>query len=326
MKAVLKFLALTLAIVFVLLPSTGLADLGGFSGDSSYGGGSSDWGSSSSSDWGSSSNDWDSSSDWNNDSDNNSSSNSNGVYFSGSNTTDNNDTSDDGGGLGFWLILMAVGAIIFFVLKAGKGKNGGVAPGAVPTSQALLKPISELIAQDPEFSEAALCDKLSNLYVQMQNACQNRNLDPMRATFTDALYAQFDRQLDALIQAHQTNRIERISVLGTRIMGYMQDDVNDIIIARLQTRIVDYVVDDITGNVVRGSNTTELFMDYEWTLIRTKGKQTVQQNGATQIHCNACGAPVDINHSAKCEYCGSIVTSSDYDWVISAIKGISQHS
>ena len=44
----------------------------------------------------------------------------------------------------------------------------------------------------------------------------------------------------------------------------------------------------------------------------------------TDLHCPNCGAPLDVNHSAKCEYCGQVITVDDYDWVISQIKGISQ--
>ena len=51
------------------------------------------------------------------------------------------------------------------------------------------------------------------------------------------------------------------------------------------------------------------------------GEQT-----ATGTTCPNCGAPLDLNHTAKCEYCGAIITAAEYDWVISAIKGISQRT
>ena len=42
--------------------------------------------------------------------------------------------------------------------------------------------------------------------------------------------------------------------------------------------------------------------------------------------CPYCGAHVDINHSAVCEYCNSVLTTDSFDWAVSNIKGIAQRS
>ena len=115
-------------------------------------------------------------------------------------------------------------------------------------------------------------------------------------------------------------------MLGVELLGWKQEDGNDIMIAKLQTRIVDYVVDDATGNVIRGSNTAEKFMTYEWNLIRTSGRQTSKISGENASNCPNCGAPINLNKSAKCEYCGSIIETDDFDWVLSGIKALSQRT
>jgi len=40
--------------------------------------------------------------------------------------------------------------------------------------------------------------------------------------------------------------------------------------------------------------------------------------------CPKCGAPLDINQTARCPYCGSVVTINNEDWALNNIKGISQ--
>ena len=66
-------------------------------------------------------------------------------------------------------------------------------------------------------------------------------------------------------------------------------------------------------------------MTYEYILIRSSGYVTnVQNRPAGTINCPNCASPLNINYSAQCPYCGSIVTTKDYDWAISSIKGISQ--
>lgn len=231
------------------------------------------------------------------------------------------------------IVLLLIFAIIYIVRKNQKKGNGGgttvqkpVSPGGQRTDRSTLRPIHTYYEVDPQFDDNAFKEKLSNLYVQFQNAWQDKNMESLRPYLTDAMYAQFDRQLDAYRRNHQTNYIERIAVLSVELAGWKQESGKDTVIAELRTRIVDYVMDDNTGTIIRGSNTQEKFMTYEWTLVRTSGQVTGQSSGMTGQSCPYCGAHIDINHTAVCEYCGSVLTTDTFDWVVSNIKGISQRT
>ena len=210
--------------------------------------------------------------------------------------------------------------------SSGTVQHQPVAPGAAATDPSTLRPMSDYLTLDPTFSEAEMQEKLRNLYVQFQEAWHNKDLTPLRPYLSDAYYAQSDRQLDSYRRNNQTSYIERISVLGTELKGFKQESGNDVIIARLQTRITNYVLDDRTGELVRGSKTAEKFMDYEWELIRTSGRTTAGSTGTVVQNCPNCGAVININRTAQCEFCGSIVTVDSFDWVVNGIKGISQRT
>nr|MBQ4318369.1 Tim44 domain-containing protein [Clostridia bacterium] len=304
MKKRFKLLTILLTAVVLLcslcIPS--MADLGGFSGSSDYGG-----------DYGGGGYDYD--------------------YDYGS--------GFDGGDLFFLLhfvddpkiaVIIIIAAIVITIIKSkNKGARTHVrpsrpVPGAQQTSQSNLRPMSEYKSLDPNFSEAEFVDKLSNMYVRFQNCWQSKDMDPLRADMTDALYNQMSRQLQQLINARQTNMVENIAVLGVELRGFMQDDTNDTIIASIRSRINDYYIDDNTCEVVRGDPHVERFMTYEWAMIRSKGKTTQAAGEQTTRNCPNCGAALDVNHSAECPYCGSIITSGDHGWVLSSIKGISQQS
>lgn len=303
LKRILQTALLTLLVVGLLVyaPQISRADLGGFSGDSDFGG---DWGGS---DWGDS--DW-GDSDWGS------------GYDSGYDYD-----SDDSGG--YIPIIVAVVVVVLAILKnrkRGGGGGGSVNPGGMRTPESQLRPISELVALDPNFDEAAFVEKMSNLYVQMQNCCTAKNMEPLRPYFTDALYAQFDRQLEAMRQARRTNYVERIAVLGIALRGFMQRNGEDHIIAEVRTRIVDYTLDDATGSLVSGDMNREKFMVYEWDISRASGMQTQDADDMSRVNCPGCGAPLSINTTAECPYCGSIVTLDKHDWAINAIRGISQRT
>ena len=294
------FIAVLLLSLFVV---PALADAGNFSGDSSYGG---SYSGSYSGDYGGSY------------------SGSSGYYYSSS------DDSSEDAFIGFGIILVVLGAGVLILLFASKtGSTGMTGTGFTNYSQ--LMPISEIKNSDPNFSEAAMKEKIANLYVRMQNAWQAKEFEGMRPFMTDALYSQFKLQLDELIRFECTNYVERIAVLDVELKGWRSDETVDAIVAIVNTRIVDYTTNDKTGMLVSGSKTIEKFMTYEWTLTRSKGMTTPVFNGegsenTATIHCPSCGAPVEINQSAKCPYCDSVISAADYDWVISAVKGIAQRN
>lgn len=286
------FAVLCVCMLAVTLSSK--ADFGSYSGDSDYGG--SDY---SSSDY--------SSSD-----------------YSGYSSYDGDDSDFS---LGTTVFTLAI--IIAIVLIGGlrKGKNSGQPPVRHTVEKpANLKPISEYTAIDEGFSEAELKEKLSNLYVRMQQCWQNKNIEELRPFFTDSFYSQMEMQLKGIIDAKQTNHIERIAVLSVELEGFTQSETEDKIYAEIKTRIIDYTLDDKTGNVVSGSKTAEKFMTYEWELTRPTGKKTVRSEETKAVNCPNCGAPVEINKTARCPYCGSIITTENDEFVINTIKGVSQRT
>ena len=259
------FAVLCVCMLAVTLSSK--ADFGSYSGNSDYGGGGSDYSSSSS--------DYDSS----------------GLsidYFSG------DDESDGGGSLGTTVFVIVIIVVIIAISGAKKGKNSGSAPVRHTVSRpANLKPISEYTAIDEGFSEADMKEKLSNLYVRMQQCWQNKNIEELRPFFTDSFYSQMEMQLKGIIDAKQTNHIERIAVLSVELEGFTQSETEDKIYAEIKTRIIDYTLDDKTGNVVSGSKTAEKFMTYEWELTRPTGKKTVRSEETKAVNCPNCGARMD---------------------------------
>ncbi|MBQ6053176.1 MAG: TIM44-like domain-containing protein [Clostridia bacterium] len=298
MKKNFKLLTvLLIAVAFLITLSLPFsADLGDYSGSSDYG----DWGSSS---------DYSSSYDYDSD--------YSVIPFI------------SGGGGDFGIVILIVVAVIIYIMiknKKSGGSTGPVAPGATGVDRSTLKPMSALKEADPMFSDANFKEKLSNLYVQMQNCCTAKDIEPLRPYLTDNLYNQFNRQIEMLKQTNRTNRIDRIAVLDVELLGYTSDSVNTTVYAQLKTRITDYIIDDKTGAVVSGSNTAEKFMVYEWALIRSEGKKTDASVESKVVNCPNCGAPVNLNHTARCEYCGTVIASSDFDWTLTSVKGISQRT
>ena len=252
-----------------------------------------------------------------------------GDYSGDSDFGDSSDwsSSESSGGIS----TIVVGAIIVFIAivstsrtKKKKGASGGTSWSAAANRK--LKPMAEYEQLDENFDKAELTSKLSNLYVQMQDCWQKKDISPIRPYCTDAFFTQMDNQIQRKKQQGQTNYIERIAVLSVELRGWCQEGGNDVLVARLNTRIVDYTLDDKTGKLISGSRDKEKFMVYEWDLVRTTGTKTEKDKPMQTVNCPNCGAPVEINASAKCPYCGSVITLEEHDFALNAIRAISQQT
>ncbi len=323
-------LLLTVALAALLLiPAVGLADAGSFAGDSDWG---SDWDSGWDSDWDSSS-DWgdDWSSSWDDDDDDY-------YYSSGSDYTSGSSSGGFFSGMGLAVLVLVIVLMMSINSRKKTAGNTGKKNTAANTARrpvrvnvgaqrtAMPMTIAQLKEMDPNFSEEAMKETIANLYIRMQNCWSTKQWEEMRASMTDSLFNQMGSQLQGLIRSRQTNYVERIAVLGVELTGFGQDENKDMLAAIVQARIVDYTLRDDTGELVSGSRTSEKFMTYEWMMVRSKGASTDTIEGQEAKNCPNCGAPLDLNHTAKCAYCGTIITAEEHDWVLSAIKGISQHT
>lgn len=301
MKWTAKILVFVLCLLLMMLPAFAGADFGDFSGDSDYGGS------------------WDSGSDW-------SSSSWDSDYSSGSYYDDDSDVS--GIDIGISLAVMAAIVVLSLIIdvseKRKKKKQQNKPQGAQRTPDSRLQPLGDLAVTDPSFDANAMQEKISNLYVQMQNCWTDKNIESLRPYFTDAFFTQMERQLNGLKSRGLTNHVDRIAVLGVNLRGFYKQGGDEHLIVELRTRIVDYTVQDSDKKLVSGDRNREKFMTYEWDMCRAEGSVTTREGAMQSVSCPGCGAPLSINTTAKCPYCGRVVTLDEHDWALCAIKGISQ--
>lgn len=232
------------------------------------------------------------------------------------------------------LDVVTVLVILFFVIKFcgdrglfSKRRTRQTDAPVAPVSTKPLLPMSDYLKLDSDFSATGVQEHMANLYVQMQNCWHNKNIEPVRPWLTDAFYNQMEGLLAPMRSKRETDYIERIAVLEASLKGYYQAGGMDFLVAAIRTRITVYTLDDRTGRVVSGSRNREKFMEYEWELTRRSGERTDRARGGVKaVYCPHCGAPLDVNASARCSYCGGTVIASSKNWAVCRIRGISQRT
>ena len=82
----------------------------------------------------------------------------------------------------------------------------------------------------------------------------------------------------------------------------------------------DYVTDE-TGKVLESDPNKDWYMEYTMTFNRKVGVKTqAGLSNKSTTNCPNCGAPTTVTSSGKCDYCKSVITTGEHDWVLSDIR------
>lgn len=184
--------------------------------------------------------------------------------------------------------------------------------------------LSALKANDPDFSEDSFMSWVNNVFLQLQEAWQDKDWKKVRPFESDELFNTHNKQLQEYIDNGTTNVIDEVGILRTAISGYRESGDKEVLEVYLKCRLKDYIIRDDNQQVIEGDPNDEITMEYLLTLARKKGVKTKESEHTSVTRCPNCGASISINASGECEYCDSIVSNGDFDWVLTKYEVISQ--
>lgn len=183
--------------------------------------------------------------------------------------------------------------------------------------------ITEFIKQsDIDFNTEKFIAWSKNIFITLQTAWSERDWEKIRTIEKEELFEQHNAQLQEYIRLGRINCIERINVNQAFLHKYVRDENFEHLTVCMKVRMVDYIIDEKSGKLLKGSKDKDVYMTYLLTFTRRKGIKTTLINGVISNSCPHCGAPVDSASAGRCEYCGSIVHSGEYNWVLSDMQAV----
>ncbi|MEQ8173617.1 MAG: Tim44-like domain-containing protein [Syntrophomonadaceae bacterium] len=231
-------------------------------------------------------------------------------------------------------IIIVIVIILYFVMRK---KGGGIDEGyyeepyqesyqeaATRDTSYLRSAMADLRSRDPNFSEDMFMSRVNNMFIQLQEAWQAKDWKKVRPFESDELFNTHARQLQEFIDSKTTNVVDEIAVLRTEISDYHDNGATETLDVYMRVRLKDYIINDETGKVIEGDPKQEITMEYELAMSRRKGVVTRLAESTTVTTCPNCGANVSINASGECEYCNSVVSNGDFDWVLTRLDVLSQ--
>ena len=270
-----------------------------------------------------------------------SSSSSGYSYSSGPSYHVSSSSGGGGGSIGGLIVAVIVIGIVVFVVGRSKGKINNIKDmtdinkvkdvlndlgndTSSSTVNTNTKGIAEEVRQsDPEFSEEKFLSWSKDVFVKLQAAWTARDWKIIRPFESNELFEQHNAQLQEYINNNRINVIERLAVKSADLMSHRFDGDKEIIEVYLKAVMKDYIIDATTKEVVEGNKTTDWHMKYKLTFARKNGVKThAGTSNKSTTNCPNCGAPTEITSAGQCEYCGSVITTGEHDWVLTGLEGI----
>ena len=156
-------------------------------------------------------------------------------------------------------------------------------------------------ADDPLFNKTEFLNWAEDVFIKLQYAWSDRNLEEIRYFITPELYEQTNSQVQRYIANKQINRLERVCVNLSRLYSYDKQGDRDILRIVLESKMTDYIVQENTELVIKGNRNEDIINPYILTFVRKSGVKT--EDGGI-----------------KCPYCGSIITTRNNKWALSELK------
>ena len=177
---------------------------------------------------------------------------------------------------------------------------------------------TEIKLTDENFSANKFIGFTKEVFMSIQEAWSERDWSKIRPFEKEELFKIHEKQLDEYIRLNRINVMERISVGETYLHEYTRDKQFEYLTVCLDATFNDYIIDSNTRQVVEGYKNTRYHTTYLMTFMRNIGVKTnTATSNLNTKQCPNCGAPVQITSAGKCEYCDTITTTGEHDWVLS---------
>ncbi|HEX9092959.1 MAG TPA: zinc-ribbon domain-containing transport protein [Coriobacteriia bacterium] len=233
-----------------------------------------------------------------------------------------------GGGIGTIVIIIIV-LIVISKMKGGSGKSGGSGGGGggapMPPSMPSGDPYAEIKAADPNFNAEMFQGRVNEMFVAIQYAWMNRNMEPVRRFLSDQQFTVLNNSVQTdYIAKGQINKLDNVHITQMQPVEVVRQGDFDSVKMLITAACIDYTVDERTGQIVNPAElgdgkTPTTFQEY-WTFMRKAG--VASKMDATIQKCPNCGAPVTDGNYVKCAYCGVQLNDPTLDWVLMRIEQV----
>ncbi|MGZ6069665.1 MAG: TIM44-like domain-containing protein [Myxococcaceae bacterium] len=193
---------------------------------------------------------------------------------------------------------------------------------AQPSARDVTGWVDAMHTSDPGFDLLAFLDQVKALFLRVQEAWAAGDLAPVRRDLSDATFQRFRVQLELLRSQAVRNVTEEMAVLDLQPVGLERTAAFDTLHVRIRAQARDADVPlGLPAEEARARARGAPLAPFTevWSFVRRPGTRSRKDGALPPGKCPNCGAPFDGGAAGNCTYCGAIVNSGAYDWVLAEI-------
>lgn len=177
--------------------------------------------------------------------------------------------------------------------------------------------INEIKKYLPQFNTNEFLTNGYNVFVRIEEAWMNFDLEKVRDCITDEMLNMYESQLTSMEMKGEQNIMKGFKLLNSAITEAKKQNNILEIKTKYDVEFYDYIIDKNTNKVVRGDSNRKIRMLYEFTFIKDIENVKLDK-------CPNCGASINMNSAGICEYCNSKLVDDSKNWVMSKKISLSQ--
>lgn len=171
--------------------------------------------------------------------------------------------------------------------------------------------------QNPNFQWGEFMERARLIFNELQAAWSSLDWERARPHETDNIFQMHRYWIEAYKRQGLRNALDNCRITSMQPVKITGDAFYNAITLRIGAEGEDYTVDS-NGRVVAGSKKKRRRWTEYWTFIRNREAKPLHSR--TDLSCPNCGAPLKVNVTGICEFCGGKVSSGEFDWVLSKIE------
>ena len=179
----------------------------------------------------------------------------------------------------------------------------------------------QIMQEDENFNLERFLTYSKIVFRSLQTAWTKKNLELIRLYENDDLFELHSNQIKFYIENHQRNVVDMIQIRNAEVYSLKEEGGKNVLGVILTCSLLDYIVNEKTNKVIYGSRDKRINRMYLMTFSRKKGVKTKPQvKDTTEVECPNCGAHVIVTSKGECRYCGTLIRTDEYDWILSNIE------
>lgn len=226
------------------------------------------------------------------------------------------------------IFIIFISLVIYFVkspsTSSRKAKTYKNIPPMFPYNA--TEQITEFIKQNDEnFDTEKFLSWAKKVFIALQAAWTERDWEKIRTLEKEELFEQHNIQLQEFIRLGRINVMDNIQIIDAYLHKFGIDENYEHLIVSLRATMNDYIIDEKSGKVIAGDKYEVFDTIYQMTFTRRKGIKTNIVKGRIVSICPHCGAEVESSSAGKCQYCGSVIHSGEFNWVLSNLESVDEN-